>query len=515
MSKYTKLCAIVALFLVLMFGSAFSTQAGQDNIITVYMYEIKHWDPHVCTSDGARILSNIYETLVVYDDGELIPVLATSWKGSEDGKVWTFKLRQGVKFHNGESFNAVAVKYSLDRIQRMGEGPAWMFEPIKETKVIDEYTVQMICENPTAVDLIMSSYYGAYMLPPKLTEEKGNKWFQEGNGVGTGPYQLVAYETGVQAVLKKFDDYWGGWKPNQFDLAIYKVVNEAATGIQLLKKGKMDTLEQVPPELVPNIEADPNIVAVYSDSVVNEWYNFHMRKAPTDDINVRRAIIHAVNIEELVTNLMGKSGKVATAPLPESIPGYSPNLKGYEYNPEKARDLLKKSKYADQWSNGEMKISISSWSTLTDNYAVFIQAALKNVGISAKIDNTPWPAAWDKMINIEECPQMTIQAWWADYATPSGWFMGAWFDKNEIEGNWAYYQNPELEKAVREAMLLEAIDKEKANALYEKAQQMLLDDAALMLVADKKNTVFMNKRIKGFRHLPMYNGAYWIYKLHL
>lgn len=509
-----KICLIISVTATLVFSLA-ATVSAKQNVINAYMYEIKHWDPHICTSDGARLLSNIYETLLIYDDGKLIPVLATSWKSSNGGKEWTFKLRQGVKFHNGEKFNAAAVKYSIDRVKRKNEGPAWMFKPISKVEVVDEYTVRFTSENPTAVDLIMSSYYGAYMMPPKLTEEKGTKWFQEGNGVGTGPYQLAAYETGSQAVLKKFDDYWGGWKPNQFDLAIYKVINEPSTGIQLLKKGKMDIMEKVPVELVPSLEADPNIVAYYSDSVVNEWYNLHARKAPTDDINVRKAIIHAVNVEEMVNKLVGKSGKVATAPLPESIPGYSSNLKRYDYSPEKARNLLANSKYADQWKKGQMKVSISSWSTITDSYGVYIQSALKKIGIEAKIDNTPWPAAWDKMINVKECPQITIQSWWADYATPSGWFIGAWFDRQEIEGNWAYYQNPEMEKVVKEAMLLEATNTKQANRLYEQAQQMLLDDAVIMLVTDRKNTVFMNKRIKGFRHLPIYNGAYWIYKLHL
>ncbi|MBU2510209.1 ABC transporter substrate-binding protein [bacterium] len=514
MLKRIKTSLVLMIVSVLVFGLV-AIASAKDNIINLYMYQIRHWDPHVCTSDGARLLSNIYETLLIYDNGKLIPVLATSWESSPDGKVWTFKLREGVKFHNGEKFNATAVKYSLERVKRMNEGPAWMFEPINKIEIVDEYTVKMICENPTAVDLIMSSYYGAYMLPPKLTEEKGTKWFQEGNGVGTGPYQLVAYETGVQVVMKKFDDYWGGWKPNQFDLAIFKVVNEPSTGIQLLKRGELDTLEKVPVDLVPGLLADPKIRVDYSDSVVNEWYDLHTRKAPTDDINVRKAIIHAVNTEELVTTLLGKSGSVAKGPLPPSIPGYSPNLKGYEYNPEKAMEYLKKSKYADQWAKGEMKVSISSWSSITDSYFVYMQAALKKVGIEAKIDKTPWPAAWDKMINIKECPQITIQAWWADYATPSGWFVKAWFDIDPIEGNWAYYQNPEFEKTVKKAMLLEATDKKQSNALYEKAQQMLMDDAALLPLADKRNTVFMNKRIKGFRHLPIYNGAYWIYKLHL
>ena len=122
--------------------------AKDKNVVNVWMWEIKDWDPHLCYSDGARILTNIYETLVRYEDGKVTPLLATSWEKSEGGKVWTFKLRKGVKFHNGEDFNAQAVKYSMQRLVKVEGGAAWNFEPIKETKVIDDYTVQFILGTP-------------------------------------------------------------------------------------------------------------------------------------------------------------------------------------------------------------------------------------------------------------------------------------------------------------------------------------------------------------------------------
>jgi peptide/nickel transport system substrate-binding protein len=509
-----KICFISLLIFCLAFSMASIAAAKDKNIVNIFMWEINDWDPAICYSDGARILANIYETLLRYDDGKLIPVLATSYEKSQGGKVWTFKLRQGAKFHNGEPFNAQAVKYSFERLVKMGKGAAWIFEPIKEIKVVDDYTVQFICEDPLPVDLMVTSYYGAWIVPPKLSEEKGSDWYQKGNACGTGPYKLKSYEKGVGAVLEKFDDYWGGWKPNQYDFAIYKIVAESSTAIQLLKRGEMDFIEVVPMELRDSLAKHPDIEVVYGDSMMNLYYHLHNQKAPTDDINVRKAICHAVNVEELVEQLMGDSNIKAVGPIPYSMWGYNPNLKGYEYDLEKAKAYMKKSKYAEQLKKGPLKLTISSYEEDALVWASYIQAALKKIGIEADIDATPWPAGWDTYKNKEKCPQMTMLHWWGDYPTPNGWFYGNWFVEEEPLFGWAYYGNPKLEEMVNEAYGLEATDRKKAEELYKNAQQIILDDAASLFIADYKSMVFKRKEIKGYRHLPLYNGAYWIYDLH-
>ncbi len=501
------------LFLAVIVAFSFASVGATKNIINVYMWEIKDWDPHICYSDGVRLLTNIYEPLLLYDDGKLIPVLATSYEKSPDAKTWTFKLRQGVKFHNGEPFNAQAVKYSYERVVKMGQGPAWIYEPIKEIKIIDDYTIQFICEEPQPVDLMVSAYYGSYIMPPKLTEEKGSDWFQKGNAVGTGPYKLVSYEKGAQAVVEKFDDYWGGWKSNQFDIAVYKIISESSTAIQLLKRGEMDIIEAVPMEMEASLKAHPDIEAVYGESVQNRWYNLHTQKPPTDDINVRKAIIHAINVDEMIDKIIGTTAIRAFGPIPYALWGHDSSLKRYDYSPEKAKALLRQSKYADQWEKGELKVTVTAYDEGTLAPATYIQAALKKIGIQAEIDSTPWPASWDTYKNKEKCPQVTVLDWWADYPTPSGWLY-AWFVEEEPLFNWSYYSNPEYENTVNEAKSLEATDRDKAAKLYSKAQQMLLDDAAAVFSVDFKNLVFIRKGIKGFRHLPIYNGAYWIYRLH-
>ena len=204
----------------------------------------------------------------------------------------------------------------------------------------------------------------------------------------------------------------------------------------------------------------------------------------------------------------------AVGPIPRTLWGHDPNLRTYDYDPEKARALLETSKYADQWKKGELKLTVTSYSEDRLAMATYIQAALRDVGIVADIDTTLWPASWDMYTNKEKCPQMTVLDWWAEWPTPKTFLAGAWFKEDEPLFNWAYYYNPEFERLVTEGMSYEATDRNKSIKLYSQAQQILLDDAPSFFVCDFNYLVFNRKDIKGLKMLPLYNGAYWIYRLY-
>lgn len=199
----------------------------KDTLVYAAYGDIKDWDPSAAFSMEVVMLVSVYEPLVWYNppgsDPQLKPALATSWETSEDGLTWTFHLRKGVAFHDGEPFNAEAVKYSLERTMAMKKGAYYIWSAVKEIKVVDDYTVQFLLDNPAPVDLIASSQYGAYIFSPKAGE-KGTDWFMQGKAAGTGPYQVDRWEKSQQVVLTKFDDYWGGWEGDHFERVIIKVV---------------------------------------------------------------------------------------------------------------------------------------------------------------------------------------------------------------------------------------------------------------------------------------------------
>ena len=507
----------IVLAFVLLWSFGGYAAAQQTSIIKVVMGAgINNWDPALAYSNESQLLDNIYERLLFLDlsDGEkLIPQLATSYERSEDGKVWTFKLRQGVKFHNGEPFNAEAAKFSIDRIKKIGKGPAWIWGAVKEVKIIDEFTVQVICSKPSPIDLIAASQYGSYMVPPTLLKDKKTEWFQTGKAVGTGPYKLVSWEKGVQTITEKFDGYWGGWKKNQYDKALFKIVTEVSTRIQLIKQGGVDTVFGIPSDMLPGLRKNPDIEVLSGPSLYNTMYHLHCDKPPTDDINVRRAFYHAINLDELVAALYTDIGTKSIGPLPAGIWSHDPNLKLYEYNIDKAKELLKKSKYAGQLSKGPMKISMVNYYRPADSMALYIQASLKKIGFEAEIDKTPWPAVWARYKNKDKSPNIGLMNWWPTYVTPGDWFKSMWTTEKKPLWNFSYWYNAEFDKLVDEAIDSEASNRERAVEIYKKLQQWLVDEAVSIFVVDQKSQMIKRKAVKGFKSFAAYPGVVFVHKL--
>jgi len=160
-------------------------------------------DPAYSFSGEIIAMANVYETLLVYTGvPEVTPALATDYEVSEDGLTWNFSLREGVSFHDGTHFNATAVKYSIDRIIELGSGPVFIWDPLEEIKIIDEYTVQFILTYAAPLQRIISSAYGAWIYSPKTAEiEDLHDWFNEGNDAGTGPYMIESLERAWRRLL--------------------------------------------------------------------------------------------------------------------------------------------------------------------------------------------------------------------------------------------------------------------------------------------------------------------------
>ena len=187
--------SILILFLVVALAipvAALTAQAADNSTFVFASYgDVKDWDPAIAFSLEVFMMRQVYEGLTVYNTpGEeplILPGLATSWSTSDDGLTWTFNLRKGVKFHDGEPFNAAAVKYVIDRNKKMGKGAAFIWAAVKEVKVADDHTVQFMLKYPAPIDIIASAQYCAWIYSPKAGE-KGTGWFMQGNAVGTGPY---------------------------------------------------------------------------------------------------------------------------------------------------------------------------------------------------------------------------------------------------------------------------------------------------------------------------------------
>ena len=229
-------------------------------------FDVIDWDPAIYYSAEPRVMLNIYETLTYYnpETGTAEPRLATSWSVSDDGLVWTFNLREGVKFHDGSDWNAAAAKANLDRVREMRKGAAYIWDSVSEITATDDHALTITTSYPAPLNLIASAQYAATMASPAALEQ-GTEWFMEGNAVGTGPYRLVQWEKSQQMVLEKFDEYWGGWTGDEFDRVVYRLVSEVATQVQMLRGGEGDVMvSTAPADLLNQLQGDADLeVGVY------------------------------------------------------------------------------------------------------------------------------------------------------------------------------------------------------------------------------------------------------------
>jgi peptide/nickel transport system substrate-binding protein len=180
----------------------------------------------------------IYETLTRYNvpgsSDELVsPQLATSWEYTEDGLEWTFYLREGVKFHDGADFNAEAVKMSFEKIQELDLSASYLWYPIYEIEVVDDYTVKFYLEWAQPLDVMFSTMYSGWIISPTVLENTEEQ-FNQGIQSGTGPWVLDEYHKDERALFSRNDDYWGGWTEDQFDRIALEIVLDPATMVQMI-----------------------------------------------------------------------------------------------------------------------------------------------------------------------------------------------------------------------------------------------------------------------------------------
>ena len=348
-------------------------------------------DPHLSGEIPAHnIARNIFDALLVRDEAmRLTGSLAESWR-LVSPTTYQFKLRRGVKFHNGEPFNAEAVKFSIERQLTHPKSRAKAaLGPVERVEIVDEYTVNVVSKGPFPVLLARMTYAGSgsvVMLPPKYVAEKGDDF--AAHPIGTGPFKFVEWVKGDRVTLEANPDYWRA-KP-KVQRVTFRFIPETATRIASLLNGETDIIENIPPDQVDRVAGSPNAtVGKTSDGMIVAYYQFDTRAdSPVKNVKVRQAISHAIDWDTIVKDLLRGHARRRPVPLDPGDLGMNGAIKGYPYDPAKAKQLLAEAGFPSGFS---FTMPTSNGRYMEDRaVSEAIAAYLGKVGIKATVQPTEW-----------------------------------------------------------------------------------------------------------------------------
>jgi ABC-type transport system substrate-binding protein len=496
--------------------SALARQEAANAIIFGGGTDVDKLDPRqINTQEAYIVCANVYDCLVLYDYGAttIRPGLAESWEISDDNLVYTFHLRQGVKFHDGEEFNAEAVVGWYNSIDPDAQGSQYDATAMPYTKdfitdwvdtveAVDENTVKMTLPKPYAPLLANLAIPLAGIISPKALSLGLDELAV--NPSGTGAFKLARPEDWVrdsQMVLEANPDYWGGApKVAQF---IFRVIPESSTRLQTLEAGEVDIVWPLSSEDVERARGNPDLVIVEDAGLnVNAIY-FNVTKDPFTSKEVRQALNYAVNKEELSEGLYNGNMVPAGGVLPPVVWAYNPDLRSYPYDPEKAKSLLAEAGHdeSNPLSFTLMAYTVPrGYNPAGDRLATAIQEYLSEVGVNVDIQTEEWTqylqdARADKFVAHQS-------GWQGDNGDPDNFLYALLGGPSKGAGNTAFYENSEVDKLLVQAT--EVADQDERTKLYQQAEQLIVDDAPWIFIGYQKHQVVTRANVTDFQLQPTY-----------
>jgi peptide/nickel transport system substrate-binding protein len=477
------------------------------------------WDPVKSFSTEAAYMANMYEQLLrINPPGaaeKFTPLLAESWESSADGLTWTFHLRQGVTFHDGEIMNANAVKLSIEAAKDHG-GASFIWLPLATIEATDDYTVVFNLKYSAPVDLIASSLYGAWIVSPKALEAVAadETYFETGKEAGTGPYMLDSYTPDQEVVFKKFDNYWSGWQPDNYDIVLCQIVPEATTQQQLLEGGEIDLAGSIPTQNLDSFRTNPDYTVFDEKSFFNYVGFFNTLRPPLDNPLVRQALSYAIPYQDIIDISVTGLGTQSRGPVPEGVWPWSDKVMQYTYDLNAARDLLKQAGY----ENGgfSLRLTYASENTAETLFAPLIKDSFAQIGVDVSIEpmlfNQQWELSKTDPANAQD---MFLLLYWPTYSDAGSDNLWSMFYYTESPFfNLSYWNNPDYNGLLDQAIASTVTDPTTSQQLYIDAMNLLVDQAPGVFFFDTKADYVIPNHIAGFQYNLNYPFTpFWFYQL--
>ncbi|WP_319518469.1 ABC transporter substrate-binding protein [uncultured Martelella sp.] len=505
-----KMLAVAGLALAASASTALVPAAAQDKVsIVVNATQV------FGTIDPARINDyteymaavNLYDGLTtVAGDGSIVPQLAESWTVSDDNLTYTFKLKDGATFQDGSPVEASDVVYTLKRLLAINEGPSYLF-----SKLIDPDKLKAV--DSKTVEIGLTKVYAPFLTTTPLIlvvnedEAKANsdeEWASDyiaSHSVGAGPYALEDWKRGSQMVVERYADYHGGWdRGTPIDEIRFVITNDEATVKALATKGELGmSSDSQANETYEAIGAMDGYKLIETPTATAFYIKMNTKLPPTDDIHVRRAIAYATDyatIREAIYPGSELSGPMASA----FADAYAGDLPTPEYNLEKAREELAKSKYAGQ--DITLTHSYVAGLSFEEDIALLMQANLEQIGVTLDVRPEPWNRITELAAKPETTPNTTQVFNGPSYPSPDSVFYVQY--DSAASGTWAsmeWLQDPEVDALIEDARTTTEVDKQ--NDIYKELQRKIVAQQpdVFMLVENRRYAA--SNCLQGYEFVPM------------
>lgn len=473
---------------------------GGEMVVT-YKDDVSTLDPAIGYDwQNWSMIKSLFDGLMDYEPGttNLKTDLAESYDISDEGKTFTFKVRSGVKFHNGREMTAEDIKYSIDRVMDpKAQSPgAGFFGSIKTITVVDPHTIKFELSRPDATFLHVMAINFAHVVPKEEVEKYGADFGK--HPVGTGAYKLAEWTLGQRLVFERNPDYFHEGVP-YLDKITFEIGQEPNVALLRLQQGEVDVLgDGIPPAQFLQVKDDPNYKGwiVEGGQLHTGYVTMNVKTPPFDNVKVRQAVNMAINKDRIVRIINGRAVP-ANQPLPPSMPGYVKDYKGYPYDPEKAKQMLAEAGMTDGFAT-------ELYATSTDpqpRIAQAIQQDLAAIGIKAEIKSLAQANVIEAGGN-GTAPMIWSggMAWIADFPDPSNFYGPILGCGGAVQGgwNWSWYCNEALDKQAAEAdSMVDPAKKADREKLWGEIFTNLMKDAPWAPVFNEQRFTMHSPRMGG------------------
>lgn len=505
-----RITRLLPLLLMAMLISSSAHAAGKD---VVYACEstVKSLDPHD-TSDtySGAIERTMLQGLMGFDtDLKIIPVLAESYSFNQEATEFTFKLRQGIKFHDGTPFNAEAVRVNVERMMTGKYKRSSLMKPVKELQVIDEYTVKYVLNEPFGAFINAVAHPGALIVSPKAIAEYGDDINK--HPVGTGQFKFVEWVSGNFVKVAKNEEYWG--EKAKVDTITFRPVPEGGARLAMLRAGQAHYIYPMPASLRKVAEADPKIDLIERPSIIVRYLVMNTQYKPLSDVRVRQAINYAMDVDSIIKIAWGGAGTASDSVIPPNLQHYS-KQSVWPYDLEKAKALMKEAGY----ENGFEVVFMTPNASIRLRATEMIKQQLEKINITGDLVSMDVASFYNKLESnrSDDNPPVPFLAFggWSASTGDADWGTRPLISTEAFPpsmSNFGFYSDAKVDQLIQEG-LSSADPKVRAEA-YAKLQAYVWEQCPWGYLWVDTLTSAKSKKLEGI--VPMPDGGFSVEKAEL